>query len=110
MRDPTGHALAAQKPGFNISVESSKDGVNWTRLECGEDKKTSKDLNLCDGFTAYGKDANSRTFGTSGWLESSYDLRPYIGKKIRISMMTHDCSYDEYNQAVIMPMSILRPD
>ena len=42
--------------------------------------KTSKDLNLCDGFTAYGSDANGRTFGT-GLVESSYDLRSYLVKK-----------------------------
>ena len=33
-----GTCFGHSKTRFNISVESSVDGVNWTRLECGEDK------------------------------------------------------------------------
>jgi hypothetical protein len=122
MRDPTGHNSAAQKPGFNVLVENvNDDGSLISRLNCGEDTKTSKDLNTCTGFwygDAYNNKSdaekggytvvkNSQTgkyyrtndvnYGNSGWLTSSYDLRNYIGKKIRISLMTHDCSYNGQN-------------
>jgi hypothetical protein len=100
-RDPTGgHSNDGCKPGFGMHVWLlNDDGSKKNEIQCGYAAYSSNELQRCNAFTEYGNTANYDTYGNSGWKSAYYDLKSYVGKKIRIEFETHDCAYGTGDRA-----------
>lgn len=96
-----GKNKAGAPPEFEVCVyeptpiEGSEEYEYTTEVSCGADK-----IGACDLMTKYSNSklngcASDNPFYTSNWVHGAYDLKPYIGKTVRIFIKTHDCLWSQ---------------
>lgn len=88
--NPKGDHQDRAMPSYKIVAEYWS-GTKWEPAGCGETVKSTNDMVDCSGIK--GTQLNKYHVVTTGWESIAFNLKNYVGKKIRLQVYVNDCCY-----------------
>lgn len=88
--NPKGDHQDRAMPSYKIVAEYWS-GTKWESAGCGETVKSTNEMVDCSGIK--GTQLNKYHVVTTGWESIAFNLKNYVGKKIRLQVYVNDCCY-----------------